>query len=102
MKTCYTISKPGMQQLVKGVFTNKKFLFEELHKMTKTNNAKISFYGVLKYENKKFNYFNVRALLSSMAVNESIGIKISTSDNVSSIYEISIHNYNQLFLNINL
>lgn len=97
-KVCYTITKPGMSNLSCGIFTNKKVLFENLISESQKNNAIIKFYGVLKFESKKFNYKNITDILISLGCNESFGLKFELPDNKSKIYEITMQNYNQFSL----
>lgn len=94
MKTCYSIAQPGMVNLVKGIFTNKKLLFDSINNYAKINNSSITFIGALNYENKKFNYSNLNNLLNSILVNESFMIRIS-SESKSMNIEITLHQFNK-------
>lgn len=94
MKTCYSISKPGMVNLVKGIFTNKKLLFHSINKVAISKSGIATFVGAINYENKKFNYSNMNKLLNSILVNESFLIRIKSSDNSILNIEITLHNFN--------
>jgi hypothetical protein len=97
-KVCYTITKPGMSNLACGNFTNKKILYEKLVDEANKNNAIIKFYGVLKFESKKFNYKNITDILISLGINESFGLKFELPNGSVRLYEITMQNYNQFTL----
>lgn len=98
MKSCYSVAKPGMVNLVKGIFTNKKLLFEAMNNYAMSLEADVSFVGALNYENKKFNYSNMNKLLNSILVNESFSIQIRSKEKIMNI-EITLHSFNHFYNN---
>lgn len=88
----FTIAQPALHKLVRGVFTNKKDLFETFS--TNQNIEKIEFKDVMKYENKKFNYFNVLQLLKVLVVGDSFTLRLTMTDKTVKIVEVSLHNTN--------
>jgi len=97
MKRCYTVAKPAMSNIICGVCTNRKTLFKLLQLAANKSSATLAFDGVLKYETKKFNYFNLGTLINNLNVNESFGVKFTTVKNTK-IYEVTIKSYNNLEL----
>lgn len=95
MKTCYSIAKPGMVNLVKGVFTNKKLLFDAINDVAIKKSAEISFIGTFNYENKKFNYSNMNKLLNSILVNEGFSLQIKSPTGSISNIEITLQQVNK-------
>ena len=95
MKTCYTLAKPALINVVKGVFTNKKLLYSTLIEYATTINAELSFSGAFKYENKKFNYANLNKLLNSILVNESFLVRLITDTQQIVLFEVTLKTFNQ-------
>lgn len=87
-----------MSNLACGNFTNKKILFEKLTDEANKFDATIMFYGVLKFEAKKFNYKNITEVLISLGTNESFGLKFEIPNKPVRIYEITMQHYNQFSL----
>lgn len=72
-KIFYVVSKSAISGSVKGVYTNKKDLFDDLIKIPKIE--KIEFKHVLDYEKKTFNYSNVLNLLKTLNPDDSCHFK---------------------------
>lgn len=96
-KVCYTMSKPALTEINCGVFTNKKILFESIKEQF-AESKDISFFGVLEYEKKTFNYYNLGLLLNTLKPTESFSIRVTNENGMIFIYEITIQLYNKINL----
>lgn len=76
----YIVSKPGITNLSRGVFTNRLRLFESLLAYAEKDDFSIKFDGIIGYSKKKFNYDNFRILLKSIDKNESFGLLMTKKD----------------------
>lgn len=96
MKTCYTVSKPGMMMINQGVFTNMKILYETIIAKAKETEASISFLNAMRYDKRKFTYTNLNTLLNNIMLGESFCLKLTSSDNRITIFEITYQQFNKL------
>lgn len=92
----YVISELHNSDVAKGVFTNKKILYDAVQSICK-NCSLITFSGIIKYESKTVNYTNMLKLLNILLVNESFYVNIVDNDDSIRTFEIKKLEQNKLF-----
>lgn len=91
-KRIYTVSQPAMRNMSKGVYTDKKSFYE--HIVDIPDVERVDFKDVLAYENKKFNYFNIRKLLTILEVGDSFRLKLHHKNDTVRILEVTVQKTN--------
>ena len=103
-KKLFTIAKRGGSEeqntnpsIVRGVYTNKKLLFEVIEStVIKNGFDDVSFVDVYGYGDKKFNYQNVSAIVRVLNVNDSFSLKLTNSKTGETVtIEITLFHQNQ-------
>ncbi|BBI90721.1 hypothetical protein [Tenacibaculum phage PTm5] len=74
--------------MVKGVYTNKQDFVDAI--LNIPDISLIQFKDVLGYEQKKFNYHNVRNLLNISHINDCFMLKIFMNDDTVRVLEVVI------------
>lgn len=97
-----SVANPNGIDPVRGVYTNKKILFDSMESIFKENGYDdISFNEIYGYNDKKFNYANVTAIVRTLKVNESFSLKLTKSKTGESIIvNISSLMSNELILKL--
>lgn len=82
--------------LVRGTYTNKKMLFDALEISINSHGYdEVSFVDIFTYEDKKFNYSNLTAVIRTLVDGEFLSLKLTkTQTEESIIIQISIRNRN--------
>lgn len=88
----FVVSQPALNDMTRGVYTNKKDFFDSINSIEGVD--QIVFRDVLKYEQKKFNYSNIRILLNILMIGDSFRLKINFNDDTSKIIEVSVRKTN--------
>ena len=93
-KKVFTVCQPALHDMAKGVFTNKKDLFDAIKQLTEVD--KVEFKDVLGYDKKKFNYPNLLNLLSVSHIGDAFRLKLIKGDSIR-IIEIRVMQTNKTF-----
>ena len=96
MSNLYTITTPGLTNMIRGVFSNITKVFEVFDDYKKKG-CKVRFDGAIGFDDKAYNYKNILNLVKGINNGESFGI-ILDDGNKEKLYEITKTKKNLLLI----